>query len=181
MQAYPSAGAVGQQPGTPGNEPPLHGGAVSGSDWIRQKTIPGVTFSSDIIVGFPGETEEEFNETLDLVRKVGYMQLFTFIYSRRTGTKAAEMPDPYTHADKTARMDRLLRTQDEIAFPAIAAMAGQTVRVLVEACGRTPGTLNGRLDNNLVVEFPGEESLIGQWAEVELTGSRAALLVGRKV
>ena len=146
-----------------------------------KKTIPGVTFSSDIIVGFPGETEEEFNETLDLVRKVGYMQLFTFIYSRRTGTKAAEMPDPYTHADKTARMDRLLRTQDEIAFPAIAAMAGQTVRVLVEACGRTPGTLNGRLDNNLVVEFPGEESMIGQWAEVELTGSRAALLVGRKV
>ena len=125
--------------------------------------------------------EEEFAETLDLVRKVGYMQLFTFIYSKRSGTKAAEMPDPYTHADKTARMERLLRTQDEIAFPAIAAMAGRTERVLVEACGRTPGTLNGRLDNNLVVEFPGDESLIGQWAEVKLTGSRAALLTGEKV
>ena len=149
-------------------------------DYAKQ-TIPGVTFSSDIIVGFPGETEEEFEETLDLVRRVGYMQLFTFIYSKRTGTKAAELPDPYTHADKTARMERLLRTQDEIAFPAVAALAGRTERVLVEACGRTPGTLNGRLDNNLVVEFPGGESLIGQWADVELTGSRAALLLGRKV
>ena len=129
----------------------------------------------------PGVTEEEFEETLDLVRRVGYMQLFTFIYSKRTGTKAAELPDPYTHADKTARMGRLLRTQDEIAFPAVAALAGRTERVLVEACGRTPGTLNGRLDNNLVVEFPGGESLIGQWADVELTGSRAALLLGRKV
>ena len=62
--------------------------------------------------------------------------------------------------------------------PMIAAMAGQTVKVLVEAAGRTPGTLNGRLDNNLVVEFPAEESLIGQYANVRLTGSRAALLVG---
>ena len=149
-------------------------------DYAKEK-IPGVTFSSDIIVGFPGETEEEFEQTLELVKKVGYMQLFTFIYSKRGGTKAAEMPDPTTHAEKAARMERLLRTQDEVAFPRIAAMAGQTVRVLVEACGRTPGTLNGRLDNNLVVEFPGGEELIGSWADVELTGSRAALLTGRAV
>ena len=76
-------------------------------------------------------------------------------------------------------MERLLRVQDEYAFAAVAAMAGQTVRVLVEAAGRTPGTCNGRLDNNLVVEFPAPESLIGQWAQVRLTGSRAALLVGK--
>ena len=81
-------------------------------------------------------------------------------------------------AEKAARMDRLLKLQDSIAFPMIAAMAGQTVKVLVEAAGRTPGTLNGRLDNNLVVEFPAEETLIGQYANVRLTGSRAALLVG---
>ena len=145
--------------------------------YARQK-IPGVTFSSDIIVGFPGETEEDFSATLDLVREVGYMQLFTFIYSKRSGTPAARMPDPVTHAEKAARMERLLRVQDEYAFAAVAAMAGQTVRVLVEAAGRTPGTCNGRLDNNLVVEFPAPESLIGQWAQVRLTGSRAALLVG---
>lgn len=146
-------------------------------NYAKEK-IPGVTFSSDIIVGFPGETEEDFQATLDLIQQVKYMQLFTFIYSKRTGTIAAKLPDPATHAEKAARMDRLLKLQDSIAFPMIAAMAGQTVKVLVEAAGRTPGTLNGRLDNNLVVEFPAEESLIGQYANVRLTGSRAALLVG---
>ena len=146
-------------------------------NYAKEK-IPGVTFSSDIIVGFPGETEEDFQATLDLIQQVKYMQLFTFIYSKRTGTIAAKLPDPATHAEKAARMDRLLKLQDSIAFPMIAAMAGQTVKVLVEAAGRTPGTLNGRLDNNLVVEFPAEETLIGQYANVRLTGSRAALLVG---
>lgn len=148
--------------------------------YAREK-IPGVTFSSDIIVGFPGETEQDFEATLELVREVGYMQLFTFIYSKRTGTPAAKMPDPTTHAEKAARMERLLRTQDEFAFAATAAMKGQTVRVLVEAAGRTPGTVNGRLDNNLVVEFAAPETLIGQWAQVHLTGSRAALLTGKLV
>ena len=146
-------------------------------NYAKEK-IPGVTFSSDIIVGFPGETEEDFQATLDLIQQVKYMQLFTFIYSKRTGTIAAKLPDPATHAEKATRMDRLLKLQDSIAFPMIAAMAGQTVKVLVEAAGRTPGTLNGRLDNNLVVEFPAEETLIGQYANVRLTGSRAALLVG---
>ena len=148
--------------------------------YAREK-IPGVTFSSDILVGFPGETEQDFEATLELVREVGYMQLFTFIYSKRIGTPAAKMPDPTTHAEKAARMERLLRTQDEFAFAATAAMKGQTVRVLVEAAGRTPGTVNGRLDNNLVVEFAAPETLIGQWAQVHLTGSRAALLTGELV
>ena len=148
--------------------------------YAREKIL-GVTFSSDIIVGFPGETEQDFEATLELVKEVGYMQLFTFIYSKRTGTPAAKMPDPTTHAEKAARMERLLRTQDEFAFAATAAMKGQTVRVLVEAAGRTPGTVNGRLDNNLVVEFAAPETLIGQWAQVHLTGSRAALLTGELV
>lgn len=147
--------------------------------YAREK-IPGVTFSSDIIVGFPGETEEDFQATLDLIAEVRYMQLFTFIYSKRSGTIAAGLPDPATHAEKAARMERLLKLQESIAFPLIASMAGQTVRVLVEAAGRNEGTLNGRLDNNLVVEFPGEETLIGQYADVRLTGSRAALLVGER-
>lgn len=137
-----------------------------------------VSFTTDVIVGFPGETEEDFAATLDLIREVGYMQLFTFIYSKRAGTPAAKLPDPTTHAEKAARMDRLLKTQEEFAFAATAAMAGRTVRVLVEAAGRNEGTVNGRLDNNLVVEFKAPESLIGQWADVHITGSRAALLVG---
>ena len=90
-------------------------------NYAKEK-IPGVTFSSDIIVGFPGETEEDFQATLDLIQQVKYMQLFTFIYSKRTGTIAAKLPDPATHAEKAARMDRLLKLQDSIAFPMIAAM-----------------------------------------------------------
>lgn len=148
-------------------------------DYAREK-IPGVTFSSDIIVGFPGETEEDFQKTLELVEDIGYMQLFTFIYSKREGTPAAKMEDPITRAEKTERMDRLLRTQERVAFAAIAQLVGQTVRVLVEGSGRLEGTLNGRLDNNLVVEFAGSEDLIGQYAQVRLTGSRAALLLGER-
>ncbi len=147
-------------------------------DYARAR-IPGVTFSSDIIVGFPGETEEDFLGTLDLVEGVGYMQLFTFIYSRREGTPAAAMEDPTPRAEKTARMERLLKVQERHSHAAVAALVGRTVRVLVEGAGRTPGTLNGRLDNNLVVEFPAPESRIGQWARVELTGARAAMLTGR--
>ena len=90
------------------------------------------------------------------------------VAQKETDTEEPTAADLYSFG-VIAEIKQVLRVSDEL------------VRVLVEACGRTPGTLNGRLDNNLVVEFPGEESLIGQWAEVELTGSRAALLVGRKV
>ena len=140
--------------------------------------VPGITFSSDIIVGFPGETEEDFQGTLDLVRRVGYMQLFTFIYSKREGTPAASYPDPTPRAEKTDRMARLLKTQDEIAMALVKAQVGQTVRVLVEGSGRAEGTLSGRLDNNLTVEFAGEEALLGQYARVKLTGARATVLLG---
>ena len=146
-------------------------------DYAR-KTVPGITFSSDIIVGFPGETEEDFVKTLELVRKVGYMQLFTFIYSKRTGTKAAEMPDPTPRAEKTDRMTRLLKVQDEIAMDLVRQQVGQTVRVLVEGYGRSDGTLSGRLDNNLTVEFAADPTLMGSYAQVHLTGARATVLLG---
>ena len=143
-----------------------------------RKTVPGITFSSDIIIGFPGETEEDFQGTLDLIRKVGYMQLFTFIYSKRTGTKAAEMPDPTPRKEKTDRMSRLLKVQDEIAMDLVRAQVGQTVRVLVEGYGRNEGTLSGRLDNNLTVEFSADPGLMGRYAQVRLTGARATVLLG---
>ena len=143
-----------------------------------KEKIPGVTFSSDIIVGFPGETEEDFEATLELIRKVGYMQLFTFIYSKRTGTKAAEMPDPPPRAEKTDRMTRLLKVQDEIAMDLVRQQVGQTVRVLVEGYGRSDGTLSGRLDNNLTVEFAADPALMGSYAQVHLTGARATVLLG---
>ena len=143
-----------------------------------RKTIPGVTFSSDIIVGFPNETEEDFAATLRLIEQVGYMQLFTFIYSKREGTKAALLPDEVTRAEKTDRMRRLLDTQDAIAMKLVAAQVGRTVRVLVEGHGREEGTLTGRLDNNLTVEFAGAPELIGAYAHVRLTGARATVLLG---
>ena len=143
-----------------------------------RKKVPGITFSSDIIVGFPGETEEDFQGTLELVKKVGYMQLFTFIYSKRTGTKAAEMPDPTPRAEKTDRMTRLLKVQDEIAMDLVRQQVGQTVRVLVEGYGRSDGTLSGRLDNNLTVEFAAGPALMGSYAQVYLTGARATVLLG---
>ena len=141
--------------------------------------VPGITFSSDIIVGFPGETEEDFQGTLDLVKKVGYMQLFTFIYSKRIGTKAADMPDETPRSEKTDRMARLLKTQDEIAMGLVKAQVGQTVRVLVEGFGRAEGTLTGRLDNNLTVEFAADPALLGQYAKVKLTSARATVLLGQ--
>ena len=132
-----------------------------------RKTVPGITFSSDIIVGFPGETEADFVKTLELVQKVGYMQLFTFVYSKRTGRK-----------EKTDRMTRLLKVQDEIAMALVKAQVGQTVKVLVEGFGRNEGTLSGRLDNNLTVEFTADASLMGSYANVHLTGARATVLLG---
>ena len=143
-----------------------------------KERVPGITFSSDIIVGFPGETEEDFEKTLELVQKVGYMQLFTFIYSKRTGTRAASMPDPATHKEKAERMGRLLAVQDKIAMQQVAGMVGQTVRVLVEGAARSEGMLTGRLDNNLTVEFAAAEEMIGHYAKVHLTGARATVLNG---
>ena len=109
------------------------------------------------------------------------MQLFTFIYSKRTGTKAASMPDPVTHKEKTERMARLLAVQEKIAHAETAALVGGTQRVLVEGHSRTPGTLAGRLTNNLVVEFAGDEALIGQYARVHFTSSKGTILKGELV
>ena len=140
--------------------------------------IPDIVLTSDIIVGFPGETEEDFQKTLELVQKVGYMQLFTFIYSKRTGTKAADLPDPTPRKEKTDRMTRLLKLQDDIAMALVKAQVGQTVRVLVEGYGRNEGTLSGRLDNNLTVEFKADPALMGSYAMVHLTDARATVLLG---
>ncbi len=146
-------------------------------EYARAK-VPDITFSSDIIVGFPGETEEDFAKTLELVKKVGYTQLFTFIYSKRTGTPAASFPDDTPRKEKTDRMARLLKTQDEIAMALVRAQVGQTVRVLVEGSGRLEGFVSGRLDNNLTVEFAADAALIGRYAKVRLTGARATVLLG---
>ena len=143
-------------------------------DYAKSR-IPDMTYSSDIIVGFPGETPEE--ETLRLIERVEYMQLFTFIYSKRTGTRAAEMPDNTPHEEKAARIARIVEAQDAIVEKLTGRLAGTTARVLVEGPGRLPGVTTGRLDNNMVVEFA-QSAPAGQFAEVTITGAKGAVLKG---
>ena len=139
---------------------------------------------ADVVIATPGRLITHISLGNVDLSKVSFFildeadRMLDMGFSEDINTIAAKLPDPATHAEKAARMDRLLKTQEEFAFAATAAMAGRTVRVLVEAAGRNEGTVNGRLDNNLVVEFKAPESLIGQWADVHITGSRAALLVG---
>lgn len=143
-----------------------------------KERIPEMTFSSDIIVGFPGETEEDFEKTLELVREVGYVQLFTFIYSKRTGTKAAMMPDSTPYSAKTARISKLLDLHEEFAVNFAEKMVGRKARVLVDGLGKTEGTWSGRLENNLVAEFSAPENHTGKFVWVDITGHRGILLTG---
>ena len=148
-------------------------------DYAKER-VPDMTYSSDIIVGFPGETEEDFEKTMELIRRVEYMQLFTFIYSKRSGTKAAERPDGTPHEEKAARIGKIVALQDEIVARLTGALVGSVQRVLVEGAGRTPGVLTGRLDNNMIVEFS-EEAPLGQFADVRITGAKGAVLKGELV
>ena len=144
-----------------------------------KERIPDMTFSSDIIVGFPDETEEDFEKTLELIRTVRYAQLFTFIYSKREGTRAAAMPDHVTHAQKTARMARMLEIQDGIVAELCSSLLGTSQRVLVEGSGREAGIMTGRLDNNMIVEFPStDESLAGTFCTVHIGAAKGAVLKG---
>ena len=142
-----------------------------------KRRMPEMTYSSDIIVGFPGETEEDFCATETLIREVEYMQLFTFIYSKRTGTAAASMPDPTPHKEKTQRIARVLAIQEQVVAKLGGAMVGKTVRALVEGPGREEGTLTARLDNNMTVDFAGGAP-VGEFADVRVTGVRGAMLKG---
>jgi tRNA-2-methylthio-N6-dimethylallyladenosine synthase len=142
--------------------------------------LPGLSMTSDIIVGFPGETEEEFRDTLRLVEQVGYTSLFTFIYSPRAGTAAAALPDPVPHAEKTRWFQELTKLQERIAARRSAELQGQTLRLLCEGKGKRLA-LAGRSEGNKVVEFDGPASLIGQVVEVRVTPARHWLLDGELV
>lgn len=138
------------------------------ADKIRA-AIPDISLTTDIIVGFPGETEEDFQETLDVVRKVRYDSAFTFLYSKRTGTPAAVMEDQVPEEVAKDRFNRLLQEVQSIAAQTCAVHEGTTQEVLVEAVSEhDPGMVTGRLSNNLLVHFPGGEELIGQYVDVSL-------------
>ena len=143
-----------------------------------RRVMPDVSFTSDVIVGFPGETYEEFQDTLSLIREVEFTSLFTFIYSPREGTRAATMPDPVSHQEKTEWFGELLKVQEEIAARRSAAMVGQTHRVLVEERNEKSGLLSGRTASSVVIDFPGGEELVGQYTDVKVTAARSWMLSG---
>ena len=134
-----------------------------------RRAVPGLALTTDIIVGFPGETEEDFQETMDVVRKVGYESAFTFIYSRRTGTPAASMEQQVPEDVVKDRFDRLLKEVQENAARKAGALTGATEPVLAEEVNEQDKTLvTGRLSNNFVVHFPGTSELVGKIVNVKL-------------
>ncbi len=143
---------------------------------------PDITLSSDFIVGFPGETEADFQKTLDLVRHVGFDQSFSFVYSRRPGTPAADLADDTPQEEKLERLHRLQALINEQAAAISAAMVGGTQRLLVEGPSRRdPRELKGRTENNRIVNFAGHPRLIGRMADVRITQALANTLRGEVI
>lgn len=147
---------------------------------LREK-VPEVSLTTDLIVGFPGETEEDFEETLSLVREVGYDSAFTFLYSKRTGTPAARREDQVSDDIAHERFDRLLAAVKEEGEKASSRFAGRVMPVLVEEKNRKEGYVTGRTSQNLVVHLAGGESLIGQIVPVRLTDPRGFYYFGEIV
>lgn len=137
-------------------------------DRIREK-LPDISLTTDIIVGFPGETEEDFLETMDVVGKVGYDSAFTFIYSKRSGTPAAAKEDQVPEEVVKDRFDRLLAQVQEIARERSSRFEGTVQEVLVESVNDQDASLvTGRMGNNLLVHFPGDASMIGTFKQIHL-------------
>lgn len=143
-----------------------------------KEKIPEVSLTSDVIVGFPGETYEDFKETLSLIRKVGFTSLFTFIFSPRAGTPAAKMDDPVPASEKSKWFSELLQVQEEIAAARCAHMVGQIVKVLVEGKTSKNDALTSRTSGNIIVEHDGPEELIGTFVHVKITKARNWILKG---
>lgn len=137
-------------------------------DYARS-LVPDFSFSTDIIVGFPNETEEDFEATLDIVRRVKYDNIFSFIYSKRTGTKAAAMEDKTTDEEKSLRMKRLLTVQREISTEYFKRFVGRTLDVLFDGETKTPGWYSGKSDEFIIVEAKADSSVIGTVRKVNIT------------
>jgi tRNA-2-methylthio-N6-dimethylallyladenosine synthase len=149
---------------------------------LARQYMPDLVLTTDIIVGFPGETEEDFNDTLSLVEEVGFDAMFTFIYSPRTGTPAATMPDPITRAEKQVWFDRLVDTANRISAEKHAAYVGQTLRVLVDGTeGSGEYNLSSRTKGGRLVHLAGDPALVGQFVQVEITSSSTWALFGKLV
>lgn len=147
-----------------------------------RRAVPEITLSTDIIVGFPGETEEDFQETLSLVRQVKYDSAFTFLYSVRQGTPAAQYEDQIPEDIKHERFNRLVDAVNQESMMKNAAYKGRVEKVLVEGVSKkNDETLTGRTEGFKLVDFAGDKSLIGQMVDVEITEGKTFSLTGRIV
>lgn len=144
-----------------------------------RKTIPNVLFTTDIIVGFPGETEEDFLDTMDVVRKVRYYSAFTFVYSRRVGTPADKMQNQVPEDVKSERIGRLIEVVNAILEEENEKLVGTVQKVLVEGYSEKDSTmLTGRTDGGKVVNFEGDKALIGNMIKLKITEQRKWYLTG---
>lgn len=154
-------------------------------DYLRlveklKAAVPHIAISTDIITGFPGETEEDFEETLDLVRRVEYDSAFTFLYSIRKGTPAAEYEDQIPEEIKHERFNRLVELVNEISARKNAAYVGKTVKVLVDGPSKNnSAALGGRTEGFKLINFEGPQDLIGKLVDVEVTAGKTFSLEGR--
>lgn len=144
-----------------------------------RRFIPEASLTTDIIVGFPGETEEDFEQTLDIIQKVQYSQAYTFMYSKRSGTPAAELPDQIPLEVKKRRLQQLINVQNRESLNWRQKMLGQSVEVLVEGPSKTnPQRLTGRTRGNEVVVFPGDTEMIGSLVQVRIKETGPWTLIG---
>ena len=149
---------------------------------LARQYMPDLVLTTDIIVGFPGETDEEFADTLSLVEQVRYDAMFTFSYSKRVGTPAASMPDPYTRADKQKHFDALTELANRISGEKHREYEGKTLRVLIDGeTGREEYNLSSRTNGGRLVHLKGDVALIGQFAEARITSSNTWALYGEIV
>ncbi len=147
-----------------------------------KKAIPNISLSTDVIVGFPTETNEDFEETLDVLRKVEYDNIFSFIYSRREGTPAAKLDFVLTDKEIHKNFDRLLEVQNAISLKKNKEYVGRIERILVDGASKTnPDVLAGRCDSSKIVNFKGDESLIGKYIDVRITEAHTWSLNGELV
>ena len=147
-------------------------------DYMRQK-MPDIALTTDIIVAFPGESDEDFEDTLDMLKRVEYDNIYSFIYSKRKGTPAAEYPDQIDPAVASERFARMIACQQEISARKNKDYTGEILQVLVEGYSKTDDQkLTGRTEKNRLVHFEGPEELIGQYAAVRITKSETYALFG---
>ena len=141
-----------------------------------RKAVPDIAFTSDVIVGFPGETREDFEQTLDLIERVGFVSLFTFIYSPRKGTPAASMPDPVPASEKSRWFQELTKLQEELSAKRLAPLVGTVRRTLIETVA--DGYLEARLPENSIVRIHGGPELVGHHAQILITSAKSWILTG---